>query len=117
MKDRSKRRLAGAAGGVINGVFGGGGGTVLLPLLVKWCALEQRKAFATCVAIVVPMCCVSAAVYLWQVRPPLQQVMPYLIGGAAGGVLGGLTFEKIPVRILRLLFGGFLLYGGWRYLM
>ena len=33
MQDRNKNRIAGAAGGHINGLCGGGGGMVLLPLL------------------------------------------------------------------------------------
>ena len=117
MRDKTKNRLAGTAGGLINGLFGGGGGMVLLPLLTKWSRLDTQCAFATCVAVIFPMCCVSAAVYLFQVQPPLGLVLPYLLGGVVGGVAGGLTFEKIPVRVLKLIFGAFLLYGGVRYLL
>ncbi|MDE7243805.1 MAG: TSUP family transporter [Oscillospiraceae bacterium] len=117
MTDKSKNRLAGTAGGFVNGLFGGGGGMILLPLLTKWSRLETQNAFATCVAVIFPMCFVSAAVYLFQVRPPLTLVLPYLAGGAAGGVIGGLTFQKIPVRVLKAIFGAFLLYGGYRYLL
>ena len=117
MDGKWKNRVAGTAGGLINGLFGGGGGMVLLPLLTKWSRLEARAAFATCVAIIFPMCCASTAVYLFQVRPTLSLVLPYLAGGVAGGFLGGLTFEKVPVRFLKILFGLFLLYGGVRYLL
>lgn len=117
MTDRGKNRIAGTAGGLVNGLFGGGGGMVLLPLMTKWSRLEAKSAFATCVAVIFPMCFVSAAVYLFQVRPALSMVLPYLIGGAAGGVIGGLTFEKVPARVLKAVFGAFLLYGGVRYLL
>ena len=117
MRDRNKNRIAGTAGGLINGLFGGGGGMVLLPLLTKWSRLEARSAFATCVAVIFPMCLVSTAVYLYQVRPTLSLVLPYLVGGVVGGVIGGMTFEKVPVRMLKLIFGAFLLYGGVRYLL
>ena len=117
MTDKRKAQVAGAAGGAVNGLFGGGGGMVVLPLLTKWRKLEARSAFATCVAVILPMCCVSALVYLWQVRPALSLVLPYLAGGAAGGVLGGLTFEKVPVLLLKIIFGLFLLYAGVRYLL
>lgn len=117
MTDQNKNRIAGAAGGLINGLFGGGGGMVLLPLLTKWSKLEARSAFATCVAVIFPMCCVSTAVYLLRVRPALSLVLPYLVGGVAGGLLGGLTFDKVPVRVLKVIFGLFLLYGGVRYLL
>ena len=48
MTDKRKNQIAGVAGGLLSGLFGGGGGMVLLPLLVKWRKLEGRKAFATC---------------------------------------------------------------------
>lgn len=117
MTDKRKNQIAGALGGLLSGLFGGGGGMVLLPLLVKWRKLEGRKAFATCVAVILPMCCVSAAVYWWQVRPEPALVWPCMAGGAVGGVLGGMTFEKVPVRVLKVIFGLFLLYGGVRYLL
>ncbi len=117
MTDKRKNQIAGSLGGLLSGLFGGGGGMALLPLLVKWRQLAGRKAFATCVAIILPMCCVSAAVYLWRVRPAWGLVWPYLAGGAVGGVIGGLSFEKVPVRILKIIFGLFLLYGGVRYLL
>ena len=56
MTDKRKAQVAGAAGGAVNGLFGGGGGMVVLPLLTKWRKLEARSAFATCVAVILPMC-------------------------------------------------------------
>ena len=117
MRDRNKNRIAGTAGGLINGLFGGGGGMVFLPIQSRWGDLDQRKLYATCVGVIFPVCLVSAAVYLYQVRPALSLVLPYLAGGVAGGVIGGMTFEKVPVRMLKLIFGAFLLYGGVRYLL
>ena len=40
-----------------------------------------------------------------------------LLGGALGGLIGGRTFEKVPVKWLKVIFGLFLLYGGVRYLI
>ena len=117
MTDKRKNALAGALAGAVNGLFGGGGGMVLLPLLSRRGAMEQRRAFATCVAAILPMCCLSAAIYVWRTAPPLWQVLPYLAGGVAGGVLGGLTFGKVPVKWLRFIFGLFMLYAGVRYLL
>ena len=117
MTKEGKQRLAGAVTGVTNGLFGGGGGMVLLPLLTKWDGMEQKSAFAACVAAILPISCVSAAVYLFRVRPDLVTVLPYLLGGAVGGVISGLTFEKVPVKVLKIVFGLFLLYGGVRNLL
>ena len=51
MRTRWKYALAGGLAGVANGFFGGGGGSVFVPLLTGYCKLDQRKAFATSVAV------------------------------------------------------------------
>lgn len=117
MTEKNLRRAAGAAAGVINGLFGGGGGMVLLPLLSRWGGISRRAAFTTCVAAIYPMCVISAVLYCLRVRPELSALLPCLLGGAAGGVIAGLTFRRIPVSVLRRIFGAFLLFGGVRYLL
>ena len=117
MKAAWTARLAGAAAGLANGLFGGGGGMVFLPIQSRWGNLSQRKLYATCVGVIFPVCLVSAAVYLWKGGVSLTESLPYLAGGAAGGLIGGAVFEKVPVRALKVIFGLFLLYGGVRYLL
>ena len=113
----NKLRLAGALGGLVNGLFGGGGGMLLLPLLQRWGGLRAKAVFANCVAVVFPICLVSAAVYFFHAQLDLSAAWPYLLGGALGGLIGGRTFEKVPVKWLKVIFGLFLLYGGVRYLI
>ena len=64
MQAKTKYALSGTVAGLVNGLFGGGGGMVLVPLLSGWCGLEGKQAFATCVAAILPLSAVSAAVYL-----------------------------------------------------
>lgn len=59
MTDRMKYALSGAAAGAVNGLFGGGGGMVLAPALTGWCHMEQKRALATCVAAILPLCLLS----------------------------------------------------------
>ena len=68
MEKKTKYRLSGVAAGLTNGIFGGGGGIPLLVLLTKWAGVEEKKAFATCVAVIFPMCAVSAALWYWRYR-------------------------------------------------
>ena len=116
MKRSAKYRLSGLTAGVVNGVFGGGGGIPLLVLLTKWAGVEEKKAFATCVAVIFPMCAVSAALYFWRAELSVLAALPYLIGGFAGGLVGGKLFKAVPGLWLRRIFALFLLYGGARYL-
>lgn len=112
-----KCALSGAAAGVLNGLFGAGGGMVLVPLLTGWCDLEDRKAFATGLAIILPMCLVSLSVYLFHDAVDFYGSIPYLLGGFAGGVLGGILFHRVPVKWLHRTLGILILYGGIRKLI
>lgn len=89
---------------------------VLIPLLTRWCGLEQRKAFATSVAIILPLCILSSAIYLFRGGLELATALPYLIGGLIGGFVGGKTFGKLNIAWVRRLFALLLLYGGVRAL-
>ena len=117
MQQRTKLAIAGAAAGLINGAFGGGGGMVLAPLLSQWCRLEQKRALATCVAVILPLCVLSAAIYVLQGGFDGLQALPYLVGGGIGGAVGGALFRRVSSRWLRRIFALFLLYGGVRYLL
>lgn len=107
-----KYALAGGAAGVANGLFGGGGGMILVPLLTRWCVVEQRTAFASSVAIILPMCVLSSSIYFFRGRLDFLAAMPYLFGGLLGGLVGGRVFQKLDVNRLRRWFALLILYGG-----
>lgn len=109
-----KYLVAGAAAGLTNGFFGGGGGSVLVPVLTRYCKLEQRQAFATSVAVILPLCALSAGVYFFRGGVDLRTALPYLIGGTVGGWAGGKWFKGIKMGWLRRGFGLLLIYGGVR---
>lgn len=90
---------------------------VLVPLLVLWCGLDQRKAFATSVAVILPLCVLSAAIYLFRGGVDFTAALPYLAGGLLGGLLGGKLFKRLNMVWLRRLFALLLLYGGVRALL
>lgn len=114
MKDKGKYAVTGALGGLANGLFGAGGGLFLVPLLTKWTKLDQRKAFATSVAVILPLSLVSACLYWWKGALDLFAAWPYLMGGALGGLLSGKLFRRVPLTLLRRAFGLLILYGGIR---
>lgn len=109
--------LAGAAAGLVNGFFGGGGGMILVPLLAGKCGLGQQKAFATSVAIIAPLCALSAGIYWFRGDLDLAAALPYLAGGLIGGLIGGRVFKKLSVKWLRRAFALLILYGGVKALL
>ena len=48
--------LAGIGAGVINGLFGAGGGMVLVPLLTLLTDISDRNVFSTSVCMILPIC-------------------------------------------------------------
>lgn len=114
MKQGWKYGITGALAGAANGFFGAGGGLFLVPLLVSWGKMEERQAFATSVAVIFPLSAVSAAVYWLRGGFDIATAWPYLLGGAAGGVIAGHLFRKMNMLWLRRAFGLLILYGGIR---
>lgn len=114
MRVRSKYIITGLLAGAANGFFGAGGGLFLVPLFVGWVGLEQRKAFATSVAVVLPLCVAALVSYARKGGVDLAVALPYLAGGLVGGLLAGRVFDQVPVTWLHRGFGVLMLYGGVR---
>lgn len=109
--------LSGAAAGLVNGLFGAGGGMVLVPMLIHYGKLEDKKAFSSAVCIILPLCLVSIVVYWMKQVFPFTEALPYLAGGLIGGVLGGILFRKVSVQFLHKIFGVVIFVGGLRLLL
>ena len=112
MKQIYKYLIAGGLAGAVNGLFGAGGGLLLVPLLIGWAELEEKKAFATSVAIILPLSIASYVTFCLQGGNVWKDSLPYLLGGILGGLLSARFFKKIPAVWLHRLFGGLILYGG-----
>lgn len=89
---------------------------VLVPLLTTRCGLDQRRAFATSVSIILPLCILSSVIYLLRGGLDLMAALPYLVGGLAGGWVGGKVFQRVNIMWLRKGFALLILYGGYRSL-
>lgn len=108
--------LAGLCAGAVNGLFGAGGGMVLVPLLSLLCRPREEELFPSCVAIILPICLVSLVLLGSRTGIPWADAAPYLIGSGIGGILAGFFGRRIPVRWLHCALGGLILWGGVRFL-
>lgn len=108
--------VAAVAAGIVNGLFGAGGGMVLVPLLTLLTDLDEGSVFPISISIILPICLASLTVIATAEPIPWQAALPYLAGSAIGGVAAGLWGKKIPVKWLHRGLGILILWGGIRYL-
>ncbi len=108
--------IAGFSAGTVTGLFGAGGGMVLVPLLTVLGAVEEKAVFPTSVSIILPICITAILVTGTLGSADWPTAIPYLIGSGIGGILAGLWGQKIPVKWLHRGLGLLILWGGVRYL-
>jgi uncharacterized protein len=102
--------IAGAAG-VFSGLFGVGGGSVMVPLFILWLGYEEREATGTSLAAIVV---IATAAVIVQLAYGNVHVDDGLLVGipAVGGVVAGTWMQqRVPRRRLQILFALLLLAG------
>jgi len=114
---RKFRILIGVVVGIANGLFGAGGGTLLVPALEKFGKLETHKAHATALAVMLPLSVVSTIVYIWGVDVNWTAVLFVSLGGVVGGIVGAKLLNRLSAGWLNMLFGLFLIAGATRMLL
>jgi uncharacterized membrane protein YfcA len=106
MPRTAKLVTVGTLAGGFSGLFGVGGGTVIVPLLVLWLAYGEREATGTSLAAIVLIAAVAAGVQGLYGNVDLAKGV--LIGvPAVGGVLAGTWLQqRISQRAISLAFAG-----------
>ena len=112
-----KAILIGLLTGLTNGLFGSGGGTVLVPCLVFLMDVEDHKAHATAIAIILPLSIVSSAIYYRYQVVDITLTLKVVIGSVAGGIVGSMLLNKLSVSILRKVFGIVMILASIRMVM
>lgn len=109
-----KSGIIGLVGGFLNGLFGAGGGTILVPSMEKFLGLEEHKAHATAISIILPLSVISLVVYWYKGELIWQSALMASIGGVLGGAIGAKFLSKISGKWLRCIFGVFMVIAGGR---
>lgn len=86
--------LAGAVTGVLSGLFGVGGGFVIVPMLVLISGLAMPQAVATSLAVIVLVSGSGFVGFVW------QQPLPILFWPLAGGALAGMLAGSVLGRFI-----------------
>ena len=107
---------AGLCCGIVNGLFGAGGGMILVPLLTALTDIDESHLFPASISIILPICLVSLGILALEGQVSIAPALPYLITGGMGGFLAGKWGHKIPLVWLHRILGIFIAWGGLRYL-
>src|SRR5690606_29227614 len=94
--------LAGVLTGVLSGLFGVGGGFVVVPALVLLTGLDIRRAVATSLLVIALVGGAGLASHLAAGRPlSLELAVPFAVGGVAGLAAGTVVGRRLPPVLLQ----------------
>ena len=101
----------------VNGFFGGGGGMLVVPALTVILSLEEKKAHATAIAVILPLCLVSGIVYCLKGAFDFKVGGPSTLGIIIGGIAGALLLKNLSNNFLKLIFYGIMFAAGVKMIL
>ena len=105
MSSRQLRLAAIAtAAGAFSGLFGVGGGTIIVPLLVLWLGYEQKEATGTSLAAIIVIGVLAAAAQAVYGNVDLWKGLLIAVPAIAGVVTGTAIQQRISERAVALAF-------------
>lgn len=106
--------LAGVLGGFLAGLFGVGGGIVMVPLFVLWLGLDQRRAVTTSLVAIIPISVLGIVGYATGGSVEWAVGLAIGVGSIAGAQLGTWLLPRIPIPALQVAFAVILIYSAFR---
>ena len=104
--------VGGAFAGVVNGLFGGGAGMIIVPLLIFLLGYQTKVAHATAILIVLPLSLLSGLFYAYFGTLRLLVALPVSIGVTVGGVIGAFLLSKLSSKWIILVFSVVMVLAG-----
>lgn len=107
-----------SAGGILsgffNGLFGSGGGTIVVPFLEEFLDQDEHTSHATAILIILGFTIVSLFFYGFGNYLNWKLALVVSIGGVAGGFLGAKLLKKLKGSVIRKIFGIFMLIAAFK---
>lgn len=110
--------LVGVLAGVLSGLFGIGGGIVIIPALVYFCGFEQIKAQGTSLAILLPPVGILAFIqYYKKGHVDLQAGILICLFLVVGSFFGARLAHILPAAVLKKGFGFLMLFMAAKFIL
>ena len=95
----------GTAAGAFSGLFGVGGGTVIVPLLIVWLGYGDREATGTSMAAIIVIAAIAVAIQAGGYGN-VDAGYAALVGipAIAGAIAGTALQQRLPERAISLVF-------------
>lgn len=100
--------VVGTLGGAFSGLFGVGGGIVMVPLLILWAGFDERRATGTSLAAIVIIAAVATAVQALYGNVHVEEGLLVGLPAVGGVVFGTWLQQRVPVRWISLGFAALL---------
>jgi len=109
--------VIGVVAGFVGGLFGVGGGVIVVPGLVLWLGLDQRRASGTSMATIVVSA--SAAALLFSADRAVDWAAAWwlFVGAGVGAVVGARAITKVPELWLTRAFAAVMVLAAVRLLL
>jgi uncharacterized protein len=98
----------GTLAGLFSGLFGVGGGSVIVPLLVLWLGYDERAATATSLAAIVFIAGFAAATQGLYGNVDVADALLIGVPAVAGVLIGARLQQLLHTRVIALLFAAVL---------
>jgi uncharacterized membrane protein YfcA len=99
-----KLAAVGTAAGIFSGLFGVGGGTIIVPLLIFWFAYGDREATGTSLAAIILIAALAVALQGAYGNVHVVDGLLLSIPAVAGVVLGTAAQQHLPERLISAVF-------------
>ena len=110
-----KKHLMGLVCGLLNGMFGSGGGVAAVPRL-EGSGLAAKKSHATSVALIFVLSIATTISYLMGDKLNFEMALQYMPYGIIGAAAGAVLLKRMPNSMLRRVFGVIILLAAVRIL-
>ncbi|MFZ8967243.1 MAG: sulfite exporter TauE/SafE family protein [Ilumatobacteraceae bacterium] len=106
----------GIAAGLLSGVFGVGGGILIVPGLMWVASMDQRRAHGTSLAAVLPIAVFGVVTYVANNHVNIAAAAALTGGSLVGTLVGTAWLNRAPKRLLSLSFAALLVFSAARLL-
>ena len=100
----SQAMIVGLAAGLLGGLFGVGGGLIIVPGLVSLAGMDRRLAHGTSLAATLPIAAASLITYVSHGNVDWAVAFFLAIGAIAGAIVGTTLLHVIPKNVLIMIF-------------